>query len=423
MNEIAAAILGFAGGMVGGLLGVGGGVLFVPALVIFMDETQVRAEATSLLAIVPVALVAVWRQRGYGNVRVRDGLVIGALSPLGVAIGVVTSNEISQRALELIFAGLALVIATQLVFRAQAGPRARLEALLEGALDAGVQGVQPVEGERLWDGEAAATGGATDSFRAVVREQTVEKRRAALRRQVSRSRAHDFGAQRQVPHQASLLGDPKLGPIGELARLADVVEERRGHQQVRVQARMQLADLEHQRRHGDRVLDQPTNVGVMAGAGAGRAAKLRTDGIGEQNPLDHLAQRRVVDLAGQVLEEALELLGVAVRGGQEVRRVELSRLDGLDFLDLGHQLPAEALHPAGDANRVTTLEAPREAIDLPECPRRDRSCPVAQLHREVDRAVPGGEAVLADAGVDPAEALAGPQLGDPCRFRGCLHQR
>ena len=116
MSEIAAAILGFAGGLLGGLLGVGGGVIFVPAL--FMDETQVRAEATSLLAIVPVALVAVWRQRGYGNVRVRDGLVIGALSPLGVAIGVVTSNEISQRALELIFAGLARVIAIQLVLRA-----------------------------------------------------------------------------------------------------------------------------------------------------------------------------------------------------------------------------------------------------------------------------------------------------------------
>ncbi|HEX3294558.1 MAG TPA: sulfite exporter TauE/SafE family protein [Solirubrobacterales bacterium] len=118
MSEIAAAILGFAGGMVGGLLGVGGGVLFVPALTIFLGETQVRAEATSLLAIVPVALVAVWRQLGYGNVRVRDGLVIGVLSPVGVAIGVITSNEISQRALELIFAGLALVIATQLVIRA-----------------------------------------------------------------------------------------------------------------------------------------------------------------------------------------------------------------------------------------------------------------------------------------------------------------
>ena len=115
MSSIAAAIMGFAGGLVGGLLGVGGGILFVPALVIFMDETQVHAEATSLLAIVPVALVAVWRQRGYGNVRVRDGLVIGALSPIGVAIGVVTSNTIPERALELAFAGLALLIAAQLV--------------------------------------------------------------------------------------------------------------------------------------------------------------------------------------------------------------------------------------------------------------------------------------------------------------------
>jgi uncharacterized membrane protein YfcA len=117
VSEVAAAVMGFLGGMLGGLLGVGGGVIFVPALAIFLDETQVHAEATSLLAIVPVALVAVWRQLGYGNVRVRDGLVIGALSPLGVGIGVVVANAVSQRALELIFAGLALVIASQLVIR------------------------------------------------------------------------------------------------------------------------------------------------------------------------------------------------------------------------------------------------------------------------------------------------------------------
>jgi uncharacterized protein len=122
MSEIAALILGFAGGLVGGLLGVGGGILFVPALAIFLDQTQVEAEATSLLAIVPVAIVAVWRQLGYGNVRVRDGLVIGALSPLGVVIGVVAANEVSQRALELIFAGLALVIAAQLALRAIRAP-------------------------------------------------------------------------------------------------------------------------------------------------------------------------------------------------------------------------------------------------------------------------------------------------------------
>jgi uncharacterized protein len=122
MSDIAVAIMGFLGGMVGGLLGVGGGVLFVPALAIFADESQVRAEATSLLAIVPVAAVAVWRQLGYGNVRVREGLVIGALSPVGVGIGVVVANAVSQRALELIFAGLALFIAAQLVIRALRTP-------------------------------------------------------------------------------------------------------------------------------------------------------------------------------------------------------------------------------------------------------------------------------------------------------------
>lgn len=109
---------GLAGGFLGGLVGVGGGILFVPALAIFLDEPQVRAEATSLLAIVIVATAGTWRQRGYGNVRLRDGLWIGALSIGGVAIGVATANEVSERALEIGFAILALVIAAQLVARA-----------------------------------------------------------------------------------------------------------------------------------------------------------------------------------------------------------------------------------------------------------------------------------------------------------------
>jgi len=113
----AAAALGFAGGMVGGLLGVGGGILFVPALALFLDESQLGAVATSLLAIVPVAVVGVWRQNRYGNVRLRDGLIVGALSPLGVVAGVVLSNAVSERALELAFAALLVLIAGQLAIR------------------------------------------------------------------------------------------------------------------------------------------------------------------------------------------------------------------------------------------------------------------------------------------------------------------
>jgi uncharacterized protein len=117
MEYVAAGAIGFLGGMLGGLVGVGGGVLFVPALVIFLDVSQVRAESTSLLAIVFVAMVGAYRQYGYGNVRVRDGLIVGAISALGVAGGVALSNALPGRTLELMFAALCLVIAAQLVRR------------------------------------------------------------------------------------------------------------------------------------------------------------------------------------------------------------------------------------------------------------------------------------------------------------------
>jgi uncharacterized protein len=111
-------VLGFAAGMAGGLLGVGGGVLFVPALVIFADESQLGAQATSLVAIVLVSLVGTWRQRSYGNVRLRDGLLVGVLSPIGVLAGVVVANVVSERTLELSFAAVQLVFAWQLAAKA-----------------------------------------------------------------------------------------------------------------------------------------------------------------------------------------------------------------------------------------------------------------------------------------------------------------
>ena len=110
--------LGFAAGMAGGLLGVGGGVLFVPALVLFAAQSQLGAEATSLVAIVLVSLVGTARQREYGNLRLRDGLLIGALSPLGVLAGVVLANVVPERALELSFAGVQLLFAWQLAGKA-----------------------------------------------------------------------------------------------------------------------------------------------------------------------------------------------------------------------------------------------------------------------------------------------------------------
>jgi uncharacterized protein len=120
MTELLAALIAVAGGLAGGLVGVGGGVLFVPALTIFLGLGQVEAESTSLMMIVIVALVGAFRQNSYGNVRIREAIVIGVLSPLGVLIGVVVSNTVSQRALELSFAALVLFVAYQLIRRAMA---------------------------------------------------------------------------------------------------------------------------------------------------------------------------------------------------------------------------------------------------------------------------------------------------------------
>jgi uncharacterized membrane protein YfcA len=114
----AAAALGFAAGMTGGVVGVGGGVIFVPALVFFLDQGQLDAESTSLLAIAPVAALGAWRQLGYGNVRARDGLLVGALAPLGIVLGTTVANSVPERALELGFAALMIVLAVSMVRRA-----------------------------------------------------------------------------------------------------------------------------------------------------------------------------------------------------------------------------------------------------------------------------------------------------------------
>jgi uncharacterized membrane protein YfcA len=117
--EIAGVVsLAFAAGLAGGGLGVGGGVLFVPALVLFMGLSQLEAEATSLLAIVPVSMVGVWRQRTYGNVRLREGVMIGALCLPGALAGTALANAVSERALELSFAAVQLYFAVGLARRA-----------------------------------------------------------------------------------------------------------------------------------------------------------------------------------------------------------------------------------------------------------------------------------------------------------------
>ena len=114
---IEAVVVGAFAGLLAGLLGVGGGVLFVPALTVFLGLNQVDAEATSLLAIMPLALVGAWRQHRYGNVGLRDGGLLGVAAIPGAVLGVAIVNVVPERVVEIAFAGLMLVIAWQMVRR------------------------------------------------------------------------------------------------------------------------------------------------------------------------------------------------------------------------------------------------------------------------------------------------------------------
>jgi uncharacterized protein len=118
MSELAAMVIGLIGGAMAGLMGIGGGILFVPALSVFLDHSHIESEATSLVAIIPVALVGAWRQAHYGNVRLADGLWLGVLSPVGVVLGAVVANAVPERALEIAVSVLILLVAGRLVMKA-----------------------------------------------------------------------------------------------------------------------------------------------------------------------------------------------------------------------------------------------------------------------------------------------------------------
>lgn len=113
---VLALALGLAAGVMSGLFGVGGGILFVPVLVA-LGLGQIEAAATSLLAVIPTAGVGAWRQTRYGNLRLRPALIVGAASIIGVELGVQIATSVPEHVLRRLFGVLLVVVAAQLAWR------------------------------------------------------------------------------------------------------------------------------------------------------------------------------------------------------------------------------------------------------------------------------------------------------------------
>jgi uncharacterized membrane protein YfcA len=117
-----AGVIGLVAGVLAGLFGVGGGILFVPTLTLVLGLTQIHAEASSLLAILPTAAAGAWRQRTYGNVRWRPALILGLSAVIGVEAGVQIAEALPEHALRRLFGVLMLAVAAQLAWRSLRKP-------------------------------------------------------------------------------------------------------------------------------------------------------------------------------------------------------------------------------------------------------------------------------------------------------------
>lgn len=111
--HLIAAALGVVAGVLAGLFGVGGGIVFVPALTLGVGLGQLDAEATSLAAMIPVVLLGSLQQHRRGLVSWRPAIAVGLTSVGGVLVGAAVAEALPEEVLGRLFGALLLVLAAR----------------------------------------------------------------------------------------------------------------------------------------------------------------------------------------------------------------------------------------------------------------------------------------------------------------------
>lgn len=123
LTLLLAAVVGLAAGFASGLLGIGGGVIMVPALLYGVPGTSIReAQAASLFVISVATLVGIHRHHGHGNVDWRRGAFLG-LGVAGAAIASFAAEQVAPATLKALFGVLLLLAGVRLVFPRDPAPR------------------------------------------------------------------------------------------------------------------------------------------------------------------------------------------------------------------------------------------------------------------------------------------------------------
>ncbi len=114
---IALVVIGVATGTLAGLLGVGGGVIMIPAMVLLLGEMNVMAKGTSLAVIIPTSITGTIRNRKTANVDVKAAVVVGLSGVVSAVVGGSIAADMSESLSNALFASLLLVVAAQMIYR------------------------------------------------------------------------------------------------------------------------------------------------------------------------------------------------------------------------------------------------------------------------------------------------------------------
>lgn len=118
-SAVALVVTGFVAGVLAGLLGIGGGVVMVPAMMLVLGLAPVVAKGTSLAVIVPTAIIGTWRNRRNLNVDVRAGTVIGLAGAGTAVVGGMIADRMHDHVSNVLFALLLMYMAVRLVREAR----------------------------------------------------------------------------------------------------------------------------------------------------------------------------------------------------------------------------------------------------------------------------------------------------------------
>jgi hypothetical protein len=110
-------VVGVASGVLAGLLGVGGGIIMVPAMVVLLHIPPALAKGTSLAVIVPTSVMGTWRNRRNHNVDLRVAAVVGLAGVVSAFVASKISIGMSQTLSNVLFGVLLLVAGTRMVWQ------------------------------------------------------------------------------------------------------------------------------------------------------------------------------------------------------------------------------------------------------------------------------------------------------------------